>query len=104
MAPSPAWNWLLDYLAFKSKALRRFVNPARLLLIRDGTLQPRNLRRLFLTTEDVSALLRQQGIESVTEVKRANLESDGEVSIIKFPAGSRATESPPHSKDQRPIT
>jgi uncharacterized membrane protein YcaP (DUF421 family) len=98
------WNWLLDYLAFKSPALRRFVNPARLLLIRDGRPHPENLRRLFLTMEDLRAMLRQQGVENASDVKRAYLESDGEVSVIRFPAGARGhDDKPERAKDKRPI-
>ena len=78
------WNWLLDYLAFKSKYMRRFVNPSRLLLISAGKPQLRNMERQFITLEDLQSMLRQQGIETMDVVKKAYLEADGEVSIIKY--------------------
>jgi len=82
------WNWLLDYLAFKSKFMRRFVNPSRLLLISAGKPQLRNMGRQFLTLEDLRSMLRQQGIETMEVVKKAYLEADGEVSIIKYSTDS----------------
>jgi uncharacterized membrane protein YcaP (DUF421 family) len=49
-------------------------------------------------------MLRQQGIESAAEVKRAYLESDGEVSVIRFPTPARGhDERPERGKDRRPI-
>ncbi len=55
------WNWLLDYLAFKSKYMRRFVNPSRLLLISAGKPQLHNMKRQFITLEDLQSMLRQPG-------------------------------------------
>jgi uncharacterized membrane protein YcaP (DUF421 family) len=82
------WNWLLDFLAFKSAVARRFVNPGRLLLVSDGRPHSRNMQRQYITLEDLQAKLRQQGIEALDEVKKAFLEADGEVSVIRY--GTRA--------------
>ena len=87
------WNWLLDYLAFKSKAARRFVNPGRLLLISDGRPVPRNMQKQYITLDDLKSKLRQQGIESMAAVKKAYLEPDGEVSIIRY---SEPADEPNH--------
>lgn len=78
------WNWLLDYLAFKSKTARKFVNPGRLLLISDGRPVPRNMQKQYITLDDLNSKLRQQGIERMGVVKKAYLEADGEVSIIRY--------------------
>jgi uncharacterized membrane protein YcaP (DUF421 family) len=78
------WNWLLDYLAFKSTTARKFVNPRRLLLISDGRPVPRNMQKQYITLDDLKSKLRQQGIETLDVVKKAYLEADGEVSIIRY--------------------
>jgi uncharacterized membrane protein YcaP (DUF421 family) len=84
------WNWLFDWLAFRSPALRRFATPDRLLLVRDGRPQERTLARQLITLEDLESKLRMQGVESILDVKRAYLEGDGEVSVIRY-----ASSAPP---------
>jgi uncharacterized membrane protein YcaP (DUF421 family) len=78
------WNWLFDWLAFRSKTLRRFAQPPRLLLVRDGQPQQRTMARQFISLEDLATKLREQGVESLRDVKRAYLEEDGEVSVIRY--------------------
>jgi len=78
-----AWNWLLDFLSFHVAAVRRFATPSRLTLVRAGVLQRRNMRREFITVEELKEKLREQGIEDIAEVKAAYLEGDGQISVIR---------------------
>jgi uncharacterized membrane protein YcaP (DUF421 family) len=78
-----AWNWLLDRLAYKFAAIRRFSTPGRLALIKQGVLQRRNLRREYITLDELHEKLREQGIEKLAEVKAAYLEGDGQISVIR---------------------
>jgi uncharacterized membrane protein YcaP (DUF421 family) len=59
------------------------LHPAPLLLVKEGLVQRRNLRSELLTLEDLREQLREQGIESVDQVKRCFLEADGHLSVIK---------------------
>ena len=43
----------------------------------------RNLRREFITLEELHEKLREQGIEKVSDVKAAFLEGDGQISVIR---------------------
>ena len=43
----------------------------------------RNLRREFITEEELMAELRKQGVRDVSEVKEACLEADGSVSVVR---------------------
>lgn len=86
-----AWNWLLDWASYRFRWARRFAQPDRLLLVRDGKPQRRNMHRQYITLEDIEAKLREQGIERMDEVKKAYLEGDGEVSVIRYPSGSSAS-------------
>ena len=47
--------------------------------------QRRNLRREFITMDELNEKLREQGIEKMTEVKVAYLEGDGQISVIRNP-------------------
>ncbi len=84
------WNWLLDWASFRFTWARRFTQPRRLLLVSDGKPQRRNMQKQYITLEDIQAKLRQQGIERLDEVKRAYLEGDGEMSIIRYGRGEAA--------------
>lgn len=77
------WNVLLDWLAFHSPMVRRFVEPSTLPLVRNGRLLRHNMRREFITEEELWARLREQGIENIGEVKAAYLEPDGNFSVIR---------------------
>lgn len=77
------WNFLLDWLAYRSRFVYRLLHPPSLLLVRNGHIQGRNLRSELITRQDLLAQLREQGVEDVRSVKKAYLESDGRVSVIR---------------------
>ena len=68
-----------------------------------GKPQACNLARQFLTKDDLESKLRQQGIESLDEVKRAYLEGDGEVSVIRYKEGERQAHGHRGSRHSRPV-
>jgi uncharacterized membrane protein YcaP (DUF421 family) len=92
-----AWNWLLDVLSYRFALVRRFANASRLTLIQGGVPQRRNMRREFITIEELLEKLREQGIEKLTDVKAAYLEGDGQISVI------RNSESNPRKPPSRAI-
>jgi len=85
------WNYLLDWLAFRSKRVYRLLHPKPLPLIRDGVVLRRNLKSEMLTREDLMEQLREQGVEQVTQVKRCYLEADGHLSVIRQEADEEGT-------------
>ena len=76
------WDYFLDWLGYGFPLLRPLVRPAPLLLIKDGYIQRRNLRQEMITEEELIEELREQGVESVEEVKKSYLEGDGRISVI----------------------
>src|SRR5262245_38149425 len=48
-----AWNILLDWLSFRFKGFRRFAEPPALLLVKDGCVQKRAMRKEFITDEEL---------------------------------------------------
>jgi uncharacterized membrane protein YcaP (DUF421 family) len=75
------WNVLTNWLNFKLPLFQKFAEPPPLLLIRDGKVLERNMRREMLTRDELLSKLRQHGVERVEQVKWAYMESDGEVSV-----------------------
>jgi len=77
------WNWLLDFLSFKFRLVRRFTEARKLTLVVRGVPQLRNLRREFITRDELDSKMREQGIEKLSDVKVAYLEADGQISVIR---------------------
>jgi uncharacterized membrane protein YcaP (DUF421 family) len=76
------WDYFLDWLGYRFPPVRRLLRPAPLLLIKDGHIQRRNLRREMITEEELVEQLREHGVESVEEVKESHIEGDGHISVI----------------------
>ena len=51
----------------------------------------RNLRQEFLTRDELDAKLREAGVASITQVRRAFLDSDGNCSVVTDAEGSERT-------------
>ena len=77
------WNYVIDQLAYRYRWVHRLLHPPPLELVRDGTVNRRNLRKELLTMDDLSEQLREHGIENLAQVRRCHLEADGHLSVIK---------------------
>ena len=77
------WDYFLDWIGYRFPVLQRLLRPGPLLLIKDGRMQRRNMRREMITEEELIAQLREQGVEHVEDVKKCYLEGDGHISVIK---------------------
>jgi uncharacterized membrane protein YcaP (DUF421 family) len=81
------WNYILDWLAYRSPFVNWLLHPPALPLIRDGQILYRNLRSQLMTREDLVQQLRELGVENPRDVKTCFLESDGRVSVIRDQGG-----------------
>ncbi len=81
------WNYLLDWAACRSPLIHKLTEPAPLQLVKAGRALNRNLRKEFLTREDLDAQLRQAGIDDIRQVRAAYLEGDGKFSVLKYERG-----------------
>lgn len=78
-----SWNVAIDWLNYRVPALQDWLQPPPILLVRDGRILHRNLRHEFVTEQELKSKLRENGVEDVSQVAKAHLESDGSVSVIK---------------------
>jgi uncharacterized membrane protein YcaP (DUF421 family) len=92
------WDILLNWLSYRFKAFERLLAPAPLTLIENGRMNRRNLRKEFITEDELRSQMRQQGVSDFTEVKRACLEANGEISVVKIDSGDS-----PSNKQKKPI-
>lgn len=78
------WNFALDWLSYKVPAFDRLITPPPIQIIKEGRLLRKNMRKEYLTKDDVMGHLREDGIDSVEKVKEAYIEGDGAISVIKY--------------------
>ena len=74
---------LISYLPWRFRALRPVLEGQPVILIEDGNVIERNLRRNRLTPEEIAAEARFQQIDSLDQVRWAVLETSGKISFIK---------------------
>lgn len=77
------WDYFLDWLSYKFPRTQRLLHPPPLLLVKDGQLQWRNMRREMITENELMGQLREQGIEKLEEVKESFIEANGHISVVK---------------------
>lgn len=73
---------LFSYVSFRVPALRPILDGDPIVLIEDGRLIDRNLRRERLTPEEVAAEARLQQVGDLSEVRWAILETNGRISFV----------------------
>ncbi len=95
------WNVLIDWTTSRSPRLERLFSSQRLCLVKNGRRNRRNMRREFISDEELMSKVREQGLEDLSRVKLMFLESDGEISLIRQP-GAEDDASDPHRKKPMP--
>lgn len=80
------WDFVIDWMSFRIPALQTLLRPPTLPLIKKGVLQRKNMRQEMISTDELMSRLREEGLESPKQVKLAQLEGDGHLSVIKLRA------------------
>jgi uncharacterized membrane protein YcaP (DUF421 family) len=76
-----------SYVSFRVKPLRGILEGEPIVLIADGELITRNLRRERLTVDELAAEARQQQIGNLADVRFAVLETSGRISFLQEQRG-----------------
>lgn len=82
---------LLSYLTFRSVGIRKLFCGKPVILIDNGKINERNLRRTRVNLDELTMNLRQNGIFDISTVKFAILETDGQLSTLLFSKDQPAT-------------
>lgn len=77
------WERAIDWLGWRSARIRHWLKPAPLPLVLAGRIQRHNLRREWITVDELMSQLRLGGIDDLEEVKSCTLEPDGSISVVK---------------------
>lgn len=77
---------LTSYAGFRFRRLRPVLQGEPIVLVENGRLVDRNMRRERLTLDDLAEKARLSEIESISEIRWAVLETNGDISFIKQPS------------------
>lgn len=78
-----AWEYLIDWLAWRVPRLRPILTAPSVKLVENGEVVRDAMRNEMLTEEELMSQLRQNGVESIDAVRLARLEGDGRLSVLK---------------------
>ncbi len=76
---------VISALMLKHSGFRKLVCGSPIILINDGKVDQRQMRRLRMTIEDLFEQLRQKDVFSIHDVAYAIMETNGKISVIKRP-------------------
>ena len=77
---------LISWLSLKSSAFRAFCFGRPSILMRDGKIILKELRRNRFSIDELCEELRGKGVTDLSKIEYAILETDGKLNLIPFPA------------------
>ena len=77
---------VVSVIMMKSRRFRRLICGSPVVIIEDGRLLQKQLKRLRLTNDDLLAQLRQQNIFSLGDVQYCIMETNGSLSVLEKPS------------------
>lgn len=75
-------NLAVNVLSFRWKWFERIVSAPPIPIVLDGKVQRRNMRREFVTDDELESYLRQNDIDDVSKVKYAYVEGEGHITFV----------------------
>lgn len=72
----------LAILSLKSKKIRDFIDGKKSLIINNGVIDFKEMKKQRYTIDDLYVQIREKGIDNITKIKWAILENTGKLSVI----------------------
>lgn len=82
---------IISFLSLNFSKIRLLVDDRPTILIQNGAIIKKGMKKARLHTDELGMLLREQGIFSFNEVHYAVFETNGELSVLKKPSFANAT-------------
>lgn len=76
------WSYMLNWLGYRFPAIQKLVHPPPLVLVENGEVNWRNMRKEFITENELMTMLREQGIEEISQAKKVIMEGNGQISVV----------------------
>lgn len=77
------WSYAIEWVGYHFPPIARLISSNPLILVDNGEMVRKNMRRELITKEELMGELRTAGIEDLEQVKRVFLEPNGKFSIIR---------------------
>lgn len=75
-------SYTIEWLQFRFPGFEKLLREPKLKLAENGCLLRRNMRKEFVTEDELMAQVREEGLEGFSQVKAAYIEADGRISIV----------------------
>ncbi|NLC61177.1 MAG: DUF421 domain-containing protein [Gammaproteobacteria bacterium] len=85
-----ALQYLVTWSSVRFAWVRNTVTGEPALLLHDGRMLPRAMRRARVTRDEIRAAVREAGIPALSSVKAVVLETDGSISVVQRAGGEPA--------------
>ncbi|TCK98536.1 uncharacterized membrane protein YcaP (DUF421 family) [Natranaerovirga hydrolytica] len=72
---------VMEHLQMKCNLIERLLKGHAVVVIQDGQLDEKNLRRLRLTVDQLEVRLREQGVKNIKDVKTVTCEANGQIGV-----------------------
>ncbi|SER96447.1 DUF421 domain-containing protein [Salipaludibacillus aurantiacus] len=86
----------IEYIVLKNDTLENFFYSKSVLVIENGQINLKNLKKLRLTVDMLELRLRQQGIQNFSDLQWATIESNGQLGYMLKPEKQTATKEDIH--------
>lgn len=77
------WHFINAYASYKSKTVEKITSGVPTVLVKNGKIQQDALAKERMNENEVYSELRLMEVDDIKEVKKATLEPNGQVSVIK---------------------
>lgn len=77
------WDYIIDWLGYRSVFVKHIAEPDPVLLVRNGQLMRQNMKREMISEDELVSILREKGVEHYQTVKMCYLEGSGNISVIQ---------------------
>ncbi len=75
-------NWLAGWLTYRSKTIEGLIEGRPVILVHDGRVDRKAMRKVQLTMHELDAALRSESCAGVEDVRFAVLENNGQITVI----------------------
>lgn len=86
-----AYEIFSSAISLKSDRLRALIQGHPVIVIRDGEIDMKALRKLRMTVNDLISLLRQKDVFDISQVSYAVFETNGKISVLLKPESRNST-------------
>ncbi|OLS39239.1 DUF421 domain-containing protein [Bacillus sp. MRMR6] len=82
---------LIEYIVLKSNAFETFIYGKSRVVVENGQINKRNLKKLRLTVDMLEVRMRQQNIQNISDLQWATIETNGQLGYMLKPDKQYAT-------------